>query len=130
MLDSGNIIGVGLDIIEVERIDFVLSRWGNKFENRVFTSRELDYCRGKGNYTQRLASRFAAKEAMFKALGTGWQSGVAWKEIEVKNDSLGKPSITLSGRARAISHELGVRSIFVSMTNTRDYGAAQVILTS
>ena len=130
MVDGQNIIGIGLDMIEVARIRSVSSRWGGKFEKRVFTPGEIAYCRSKKNPFQRLASRFAAKEAIFKALGTGWQRGVGWTEIEVTNDELGKPSITLSGRTEQLSRQLGVRNIFVSMTNTQDYGAAQVILTS
>ena len=130
MFDGRNIVGIGYDMVEVSRIESVLSHWGSRFEKRVFTALELKYCRSKKDCAQRLACRFAAKEAVFKALGTGWQRGVSWKEIEVTNDHLGKPSITLSGRARQISLQLGVRSIFVSMTNTREYGAAQVILTS
>ncbi len=130
MFDSQDIIGIGYDMVEVSRIELVLSRWGSKFEKRVFTPRELEYCGSKKNRAQRLACRFAAKEAVFKALGTGWQRGVGWTEIEIKNDHMGKPTITLSGNTEELSRQLGVRHIFVSMTNTRDYGAAQVILTS
>ncbi len=130
MIEGQRIIGIGYDIVETSRIELVLSRWGSKFEKRVFTKQELEYCEDKKNRTQRLASRFAAKEAVFKALGTGWQRGVGWTEIEVTNDGLGKPAITLSGRTKELSRQLGVRNIFVSMTNTSDYGAAQVILTS
>ncbi len=130
MLNNQNIIGIGYDMIEVPRIESVLNRWGDRFRKRVFTPKELAYCESKKNRFQRLASRFAAKEAVFKALGTGWQLGVGWTEIEVTNDELGKPHITLSGRTEELSHQMGVRNIFVSMTNTADYGAAQVILTS
>lgn len=77
-----------------------------------------------------MACRFAAKEAVFKALGTGWQNGIGWTDIEVTNDELGKPSITLTGKAEQLSRQLGVSNILVSMTNTKNYGAAQVILTS
>ena len=130
MLEGQKIIGIGYDIVEVSRIESVLSRWGKRFEERMFTPQELAYCQSKKNRTQRLATRFAAKEAVFKALGTGWQRGVGWTEVEVTNDGLGKPSITLRGRTEKISRQLGVRNVFVSMTNTKDYGAAQVILTS
>jgi len=130
MIDGKNIIGIGFDMAEVSRIESVLSRWGDRFEKRVFTEHEIAYCRCKKNCFQGLACRFAAKEAVFKALGTGWQNGVGWKDIEVTNDHLGKPYITLSGQTEQLSRQLGVRSIFVSMTNTKDYGAAQVILTS
>ncbi|MBD3182990.1 holo-[acyl-carrier-protein] synthase [Candidatus Poribacteria bacterium] len=130
MLDGRNIVGIGLDIIEVSRIESVLNRWGSKFEQRVFTPKELDYCRSKGNYYQKLASRFAVKEAVFKALGTGWQAGVGWREIEVTNNHMGKPKVTLNGETERISKSLGVKLILVSMTHTKEYGAAQVILTS
>ena len=130
MLDGQNIVGIGYDMIEVSRIRSVVSQWGGRFEERVFTPQELEYCRRKKNCYQRLATRFAVKESVFKALGTGWQRGVGWKEIEVTNDDLGKPNITLSGRAKQLSRQMGVCNIFVSMTNTKDYGAAQVILTS
>ena len=130
MFEGQRIIGIGYDIVEVPRIELVLSRWGEKFEKRVFTTQELAYCQSKKNRIQRLATRFAAKEAVFKALGTGWQRGVGWTDIEVTNDGLGKPSITLRGRTEKLSRQLGVQNIFVSMTNTENYGAAQVILTS
>ena len=130
MLNGQNIIGIGYDMVKVARIRSVSSRWGGKFEKRVFTPLEIEYCKSKKNQFQRLASRFAAKEAMFKALGTGWQRGVGWTEIEVANNEMGKPSITLSGKTEQLSRQLGVRNIFVSMTNTDEYGAAQVILTS
>lgn len=124
------VIGIGYDMVEVSRLESVLSRWGRRFEERVFTARELAYCKSKKNCAQRMACRFAAKEAVFKALGTGWQGGIGWTDIEVGNDGLGKPSISLSGQAEQLSRQLGVRNIFVSMTSTKDYGAAQVILTS
>ncbi len=130
MLDGQGIIGIGYDMVQVHRIESVLSRWGDRFKERVFTPQELAYCESKKNRSQRLATRFAAKEAVFKALGTGWSRGASWTEIEVTNDELGKPYITLSGKTEQLSRQLGVRNIFVSMTNTEDYGAAQVILTS
>ncbi len=129
-LGNRNIVGIGYDMVEVSRIETVMSRWGKRFENRVFTARELEYCKSKKNCCQRLACRFAAKEAVLKALGIGWQFGLAWTDIEITNNELGKPNITLKGKAKEVSISLGVREIFVSMTNTKDYGAAQVILTS
>jgi len=124
------IIGIGLDIVEVSRIKSALTRWGGKFERRVFTSNEITYCNDKQDRFQRLACRFAAKEAFLKALGTGWQRGTEWTEIEVSNDELGKPFIILSGKTERISRQLGVSNIFLSISSTENYGAAQVILTS
>ncbi|MBM3210997.1 holo-ACP synthase [Candidatus Poribacteria bacterium] len=130
MLDAKNIVGIGYDMVEVPRIELVLSRWGNRFEKRIFTHQEIAYCQSKKNYTQRLACRFAAKEAVLKALGIGWRFGVKWTDIEIINDGFGKPSVILRGKAEELSNNLGVKKIFISMTNTKDYGAAQVILTS
>ncbi len=122
------IIGIGFDMIEVSRIKSAVSRWGDKLEKRLFTEKELLYCNSKQDRFQRLACRFAAKEALLKALGTGWQRGIEWKEIEVTNDEMGKPLITLSGKTGQISRQLGVSNIFVSITSTETFGAAQVIL--
>lgn len=122
------LIGVGLDIIEVDRIRSAVDKWGDKFEKRIFTQKEINYCREKNDRFQRLACRFAAKEAFFKALGTGWRLGMRWTEVEVANDRFGKPYILLSGRADEYRVQLGVKKIFLSITSTKEYGAAQVIL--
>jgi holo-[acyl-carrier protein] synthase len=124
------IIGIGIDLIEVSRIESALSRWGDKFEGRVFTEKEMLYCNSKKDRAQRLACRFAAKEAMLKALGTGWRNGTDWKEIEVVNDELGKPSICLSGKTEELSQQIGVKNILLSITSTENYGVAQVVLES
>ncbi len=124
------IIGIGIDLVEVPRIEIAISRWGGRFEARVFTKKELTYCNSKKDKSQRLACRFAAKEAMLKALGTGWRDGIDWKEIEVSNDELGKPIISLSGKAEEISRQLGVKNVLLSITSTKNYGAAQVVLAS
>lgn len=122
------IIGIGFDIIEVSRIESALNRWGEKFEKRIFTEKEICYCKSKNNRFQRLACRFAAKEALFKALGTGWRNNMKWTEIEVYNDGLGKPYLLLSGKTLQLSQQLGVNNLFLSITSTQNYGAAQVIL--
>lgn len=122
------IIGIGLDIIEVDRIRSAVVKWEDKFERRVFTENEIRYCEEKGDKFQSLACRFAAKEAFFKALGTGWRLGMKWTEIEVVNDEFGKPYILLSGKVNEYCEQLGLKKIFISLTSTKDYGAAQVIL--
>lgn len=124
------IIGIGIDLIEVSRIESALSRWGERFEGRVFTEKEMLYCNSKKDRSQRLACRFAAKEALFKALGTGWRNGTEWKEIEVVNDELGKPTIRLSGKTEELSQQIGVKNILLSITSTENYGVAQVVLVS
>ena len=123
------IIGIGTDIIEVERIKRLLSEQ-KKFKDRIFTSGEIEYCRGKVNNGQNYAARFAVKEAFLKAIGTGWREGVAFKEIEVVNDKKGKPGLILSGTAKKIAKELAVTNIQVSISHLKDLAIGIVILES
>lgn len=121
------IFGIGIDLIEVDRIKRVCDKWGSRFTSRIFTKKELDYCNSKRNRYQSLAGRFAAKEALFKALGTGLNFGMRWKEIEVVNDKLGKPSIVLSGEVASFTDRLGIKEALVSMSHTKQFAVAQVI---
>lgn len=120
------IICTGIDIIEIDRIQNVLSRYGNRFLNKIFTTDEIQYCRGR---SPNLAGRFAAKEATMKALKTGAR-GVSWKDIEVIRASNGAPSIKLYNRALARSESLGVSSLSISFSHSRDYAVASVIASS
>ena len=113
----------GVDIVEIERIAGVLERFGDRFLQRIYTPGELEYCRGRPS---KLASRFAAKEATMKALGTGVR-GVGWKDIEVVRAPSGAPSIALHGRAKARGERLGVVEISVSMSDSRDNAVAFVV---
>ena len=122
------ILEIGVDIIEVERIKDICLKWGAKFEQRVFTPREITYCNSKKSRHQSLASRFAAKEAVFKALGTGWSLGLRWQDVEVVNDSLGKPGIILSGEAKARAEFMGAKKVLVSLSHTKQYAVAYVVL--
>jgi holo-[acyl-carrier protein] synthase len=120
------IIGTGIDIIEINRIKTALARPG--FAERLFTEKERAYCEGRG--VQRFASyaaRFAGKEAVLKALGTGL-SGGAWLEIEILPDAKGAPKISFSGRFASIAREKGITQSCLSLTHAREYAAAQVIL--
>ena len=116
-------LSTGVDIIEIERIAGVLERYGNRFLRRIYTPSELEYCRGRPS---KLASRFAAKEATMKALGTGVR-GVAWKDIEVIRAPSGAPSIQLHGRAKSRAERLGVVEISVSMSDSQDNAVAFVV---
>jgi len=116
--------GIGLDIVDVLRIKKVAKKWGDKFLQKVFTPAELAYCLKKKAVYQSLAARFAAKEAAVKALGIGFQ-GVSWQEIEVINDSLGKPSLLLKGQAQ---ERQGSGTILLSLSHCDTYAVAQVIL--
>ena len=120
------IICTGIDIIEIDRIQNVLSRYGNRFLNKILTPDEIQYCRGR---SPNLAGRFAAKEATMKALKTGAR-GVSWKDIEVIRASNGAPSIKLYNRALARSESLGVSSLSISFSHSRDYAVASVIASS
>ena len=122
------ILEIGVDIVEVERIKEICAKWGGKFEERVFTPRELAYCKRKKQPYQSLAARFAAKEALFKALGTGWSFSMCWRDIEITNDSLGKPNIILSGKTQKIAAEMGAKKAMVSLSHTKHYAVANVIL--
>ncbi len=113
----------GVDIIEINRVAAVLERYGDRFLHRIYTPGELEYCRGRPS---KLASRFAAKEATMKALGTGVR-GVDWKDIEVVRAPSGAPSIKLHGRAQARAERLGVQEISVSMSDSRDNAVAFVV---
>lgn len=114
---------VGVDIAEVTRIARLVEEHGERFLNRVYTDGEIGYCRGR---LPELAARFAAKEAVLKALGTGLQ-GIGWHEIEVLPDALGKPVVRLSGRAQARARALGLAHFAISLSHTREYAVAFVV---
>ena len=122
------IIGIGADIAEVPRLREAIERHGERFLQRVFTEREIAYCQRHRNSEERFAARFAAKEAMMKALGTGWRRGITWRDIEVSNAQGGQPNIQLTGKALEIFHSLGGERIYLSLTHTDNYALAQVII--
>ena len=122
------IIGCGIDLVKIERIEKIIKRRGNNFNSRIFTPPERDYCeKKKGNKYQSYAGKFAAKEALLKALGLGLRE-VNWKEIEIKNDELGQPIIDISGKLKKIALAKGVSKYFISISHTKEYAIAQVIL--
>jgi holo-[acyl-carrier protein] synthase len=114
---------VGVDIIEIERVEAALGRFGERFLSRVYTVVEVAFCRGRAH---ELAARFAAKEAVMKALGTGAR-GVAWREIEVLPNHRGKPLVYLYGRARERAERIGLTGIDVSLSHSREYAVAFVV---
>jgi holo-[acyl-carrier protein] synthase len=122
------ILGMGSDLAEVHRIQQSVERYGARFLERVYTETERSYSMRKKNYAERLAGRFAAKEAGMKAIGTGWRRGVTWKDFEVVNEPSGKPTLKLSGAAARIAEQMGVRSIALSITHTTAMAMAVVIL--
>lgn len=121
------VIGIGTDIVECLRIAQMIERHGELFLSRVFTSREIEYCSARKAATQHYAGRWAAKEAVLKALGTGWARGIQWRDIEIRNDSSGKPSVALGGGAREICERLGVADMLVSISHCRSHATAFAI---
>lgn len=121
------IIGLGLDIAEVLRVQAAIERHGQRFLDRVFTPKEIEYCERFKNKFERYAGRFAAKEAVMKALGTGWRRGIRWVDLEVVREQSGRPTISLAGEAAKIARQLGVKRISISITHTESQALAQVI---
>lgn len=120
--------GIGIDLVENERIGKIVSKWGRKFLQRVFSEGEINYC---GRHTQsslNYGARFAAKEAFLKALGIGLGRGVKLCEIEVVHDEKGKPELLLHGEARLQMKRREIAGIHLSLTHTKNYAAAIVIL--
>ena len=122
------IIGCGIDLVKIERIEKIIKKWGNNFIFRIFTPLERDYCeKKKDNKFQSYAGKFAAKEALLKALGLGLREA-NWKEIEIKNGELGQPIMGTSGKLKNIASTKGVSKYFISISHTKEYAVAQVIL--
>jgi holo-[acyl-carrier protein] synthase len=121
------IAGVGIDLIEVERIEEKLKK-GNGFRDLVFSETEIAYCEQKANKFEHYAARFAAKEAFFKALGTGWLNGTSFNEVAVVNDENGKPGIVLSGETAVTVRAMGFTNILVSLTHVKAMASAAVVV--
>jgi len=121
------IVGLGIDVAEINRIEAAIRRYGDHFLRRLFTSAEIEYCERYRNRFERYAGRFAVKEAAMKALGTGWSRGVRWVDIEVVRQPGGRPTLRLSGRAAHFANELGVRHIAVTITHAGNTALAEVI---
>ena len=121
------IVGLGVDIAEVERVRGAIERQGERFLKRLFTEKERAYCEKFKNKYERYAGRFAAKEAAMKALGTGWRRGVRWVDLEVVRETSGRPTLAISGEAARIAKQIGVKSVALSITHTESQALAQVI---
>jgi len=121
------IVGIGVDIVQVSRIRQLVESHGERFLRRAFTDREVQYCSGCAHPEQRLAARFAAKEAVLKALGVGWQKGASFRDVEVCTNQLGAPSIELHGRTLELSRRLGVDRIQISLSHDRTYAVAHAV---
>jgi holo-[acyl-carrier protein] synthase len=122
------IVGLGIDIVEVPRVAAAIQRFGDRFLRRIFTEGEIRYCNSRHNPEERYAARFAAKEAALKAIGTGWNRGVGWREVEVCREPGGRPTMQFHGKAAEIAARLGTRRVSLSLSHTKQQAIAQVIL--
>ncbi len=117
----------GIDLVDCPRIEQMIQRHGERFVNRVFTATEQAYARANKNETEKLAGRFAAKEAVLKLIGTGWRGKIAWTDIEIINNASGQPEVTIAGEVKRIADELGIEHISVSITHTANFAIASAI---
>ncbi len=124
------IIGIGTDIIECLRIAQMIERHGELFINRVFTPHEIQYCQSRKLATQHFAGRWAAKEAILKALGTGWRKGISWRDLEIRNEPGGRPVVALRGGARDVIEQLGITEMLISISHCRSHATAYALAQS
>jgi holo-[acyl-carrier protein] synthase len=122
-----DIVGIGIDAVDIPRVAQVLARFGERFLHRVFTSGEVAYCTCRRDPASPLAARFAAKEAAMKALGTGNAGGVLWQDIEVLRSG-GPPRLVLHGGAAARANAMGVTRAFLTLTHSESVAFAEVML--
>jgi holo-[acyl-carrier protein] synthase len=124
---ASQIIGIGTDIIECLRIAQMIDRHGELFIRRVYTEHEIEYCANKKAATQHYAGRWAAKEAVLKALGTGWVEGISWRDVEVRHKRGGAPTVALRGGAREVFERTGITRMHVSISHCRSHAVAYAI---
>jgi len=122
-----DILGVGTDITECLRIARMIERHAELFVNRVYTPEETRYCQTRKQATQHFTGRWAAKEAVLKALGTGWRRGISWHDIEIRNEPGGKPVVVLRGGAKEAADQLGATKVLVSISHCRSHATACAI---
>jgi holo-[acyl-carrier protein] synthase len=121
------IFGTGTDIVECLRIAQMIERHGELFLTRVYTDHEIAYCTARKAATQHYAGRWAAKESVLKALGTGWRRGISWRDIEIRNGPGGSPTVVLSGGARDVMEQAGIRRLHVTISHCRCHAVAFVV---
>jgi holo-[acyl-carrier protein] synthase len=122
------IFGTGIDIINIERIEKTMARWGDFFLNRIFTEREIVCCQKRTRPSECFAIRFAAKEAFLKAIGSGLRNGIRWVDIEVENDPLGKPLLSFHRKAKEAFETQRIKKALLTLSHERPYAVAHVIL--
>lgn len=122
-----NIFGIGIDIVETARIENSIDRFGDRFLDRVFTRLEKDYCGKMARPANHYAGRFAAKEAVVKALGTGIGEHANWTDLEIKNGRSGRPTVLLSGPAAKFAAQNGIVTVHMSLSHAHDYATAHAV---
>ncbi len=122
-----DIFGIGTDIVECLRIAQMIERHGELFITRVYTPHEIQYCQARKQATQHFAGRWAAKEAILKAVGTGWSKGIAWNDMEIRNEITGRPTVLIRGGTRDVFEELGVGPIMISISHCRSHATAYAL---
>ncbi len=124
------IFGIGTDIVECLRIAQMIERHGELFITRVYTTHEIGYCQSRKQATQHFAGRWAAKEAVLKALGTGWRRGISWRDVEIRNLKAGTPTVTLYGGARDYMEQQRIAQVMISISHCRSHATAYAIALS
>jgi holo-[acyl-carrier protein] synthase len=122
-----DVLGIGTDITECLRIARMIERHGELFVNRVYTPAEIAYCQSRKQATQHFTGRWAAKEAILKAIGTGWRRGISWRDMEIRNDAGGKPVVTVRGGVKEVCEQLGVTKLLVTISHCRTHATAYAI---
>ena len=122
------IIGIGTDIVNIQRIERAVERFGERFINKVFTDKEAIVCKGKKDPSQHLAARFAAKEAVLKSLGTGISNGIGFKDVEVSRMKGKRPEIILHGKGKEMAESLGVKDIHISISHDGGLAVAFAVI--
>jgi holo-[acyl-carrier protein] synthase len=121
------IIAHGIDLVDCPRIEEMINRHGQRFLDRVFTVAEQAYAEKNKDKVEKLAGRFAAKEAILKLMGTGWRGKIAWTDIEIVNNAAGQPEVTLSGEVKELAEKLGIKHISISITHTANFVIASAV---
>src|SRR4051812_38423683 len=125
-----SVLGVGIDIVENARIEHSVERFGERFLHRVFTEGEIAYCQSMKFPARHFAARFAAKEAVSKAFGTGIGKAMGWRDIDVHREASGQPFVVLEGGAKQLAAERGIKAVWISLSHTEHHAVATIVLES
>ena len=121
------IVGTGIDIVEIGRIKHSIIKYSDRFKNKVFTQKEIDYCHSQADPAKHFAARFSVKEAVLKCFGTGMTGGILWKDVEVVNKKSGQPTLNLYGKGKELFNQLKIKHIHISITHDKSYAVAHAI---